>query len=396
MQFNYKCVKCGKEYSISPDLYTCPDCFKLQTPEEPLLGVLEVQLKGEWRASIDSLLDLLPVEQKYFPPVPWGNTPLWSPERLRRELSLPHLYIKDDSSNPTGSFKDRASAMVSAFAFKHNIDTIVLASTGNAGSSMSGIGAAAGQNIVVFLPETAPPAKMIQSLQYGAILYKVKGNYDLAYNLSLEYSSIKGGMNRNTAWNPMTMEGKKTVSLEIFRDLGFKVPDRIIVPAGDGCILGGVYKGFQDLISLGACDRMPKVTVVQAEGSSALLRAWKTGLFENLGSTTIADSISVDIPRNGWTALKYLNKYNGEVVSVGDNEIIEAQVHLSKKAGLFTEPAGAASWAGLLKIKGEIDPDETVVILATGSGLKDPASALKGINMPIKSISSICEIDLLI
>ena len=244
MQFNYRCIRCGKEYAINPYLYTCPDCGRMQTSDQPLLGVLEVQLKGSWDAEKDLISDLLPVDKKYFPPVPWGSTPLWSPDRIRRELGLSNLYIKDDSFNPTGSFKDRASVLVSAFAAEHKINTIVLASTGNAGSSMSGIGAAAGQKIILFLPETAPPAKMIQALQYGAVLYKVKGNYDDAYKMSLEYSSLKGGMNRNTAWNPMTMEGKKTVSLEIFRDLGFRMPDRVIVPAGDGCILGGVYKGF--------------------------------------------------------------------------------------------------------------------------------------------------------
>jgi threonine synthase len=392
MQFSYQCVRCKKEYSISPDLYTCPECLKLQTPDQPLLGVLEVKLKGNWELGKDPFSDLLPVDKKYFPPVPWGNTALWKPSRLRKEFDLPFLYIKDDSFNPTGSFKDRASAMVSAFALKHNINTIVLASTGNAGSSMSGIGAAAGQKIVLFLPENAPTAKLVQSLQYGATVYRVKGNYDRAYDLSLEYSSHKGGMNRSTAWNPMTMEGKKTVSFEIFSDLRFKVPDRVVVSVGDGCILGGVYKGFQDLIKLGVCKSMPKITAVQAEGSSALYRAWKTGSFDNRRSSTIADSISVDIPRNGWTALKYLNKYSGEVVTVTDNEIIEAQSELSGKSGLFTEPAGAASWAGLKKNRSNIDSDEIVVVLATGSGLKDTAAALKGIKIPSELITSLSDI----
>ena len=398
MQFSYKCTNCGRTYQISPDLYTCPECRKLQKKDEPLTGVLEVNPEystSSLPASDDfSLYDFLPVEKKYFPPVPWGMTPLWSPENLRKEYRLSKLYIKDDSSNPTGSFKDRASALVSAFAAEQGIDTIVLASTGNAGSSMAGIAAAAGQKVVLFLPETAPPAKMIQALQYGAVLYRVRGSYDRAYDLSLEYSDKYGGMNRNTAWNPMTMEGKKTVSLEIFKDLGGRVPDRVILAAGDGCILGGVYKGFKDLMSLGLSSRMPLVTAVQAEGSSALYRAFKTGKFESLESCTIADSISVDIPRNGWTALEYLEEYSGEVITVSDEEIIRAQYDLSSKSGLFTEPAGAASWAGLLKIKNSIDRDETVVVLTTGSGLKDPASASKGIKIPEKTVSSIDDIDL--
>ena len=298
----------------------------------------------------------------------------------------------NDGGNPTGSFKDRASVLVSAFAAQHGIDTIVLASTGNAGSSMAGIGAAAGQKVVLFLPEAAPPAKMIQALQYGATLYKVAGNYDMAYDLSLEYSEAFGGMNRNTAWNPMTMEGKKSVSLEIFMQMGEQAPDRVFVPTGDGCILGGVYKGFKDLLQYGLIKKMPRITAVQAEGSNALHRALKNGKFDFQSSTTIADSISVDIPRNGYTALRYLQQYEGDTVCVSDKEIIEAQARLSSGAGLFTEPAGAAAWAGLLKCSKEIGKDEKVVVLATGSGLKDTATALKGIQMPEKTISTIKDI----
>jgi len=392
MKFRYQCSECGTYYDLDPQLMTCPSCRQNQKPDEPLRGVLEVRLEGSVDPSGFSPAALLPVEPEYFPPVPWGNTPLWQPRRLREELGFPSLFIKDDSSNPTGSFKDRASALVSAYAARNGIDTIVLASTGNAGSSMSGMGAAAGQNIVLFLPATAPPAKMIQALQYGATLYKVDGNYDMAYDLSLEYSELAGGMNRNTAWNPMTMEGKKTVSLELYRDLGGRVPDRVLVPTGDGCILGGVYKGFKDLMELGLTDRMPRITAVQAEGSSALYRAWKTGSFENRPSMTVADSISVDIPRNGYTALRYLQEFDGDCITVTDEQIIRAQAHLSGTSGLFTEPAGAAAWAGFMKIKDRIDSSETVVVMATGNGLKDTATALKGIQMPEQTINTIQDI----
>ena len=184
----------------------------------------------------------------------------------------------------------------------------------------------------------------------------------------------------------MTMEGKKTVSLSIYEELGGVCPDRVIVSTGDGCILGGVYKGFKDLLQYGLIKKMPKITSVQAEGSSALYRAWKTGSFDMQPSCTIADSISVDIPRNGYTALRYIKEFDGDVITVTDEQIIEAQAHLSSRSGLFTEPAGAAAWAGLLKIQQEIDRNETVVVLATGSGLKDTATALKGVGMPETSI----------
>ncbi len=392
MQYSYLCSECGAEYQITPELTTCPACAENQRPDEPLRGVLEVRLEGRISSSGNLTEEFLPVPREFFPPVPPVTGELWSPETLKKEMNLPGLSIMYDGSNPTSSFKDRASVLVSAFARQQGIDTIVLASTGNAGSSMSGIGAAAGQKVVLFLPEAAPQAKLIQALQYGATIYRVNGNYDKAYDLSLEYSEKFGGMNRNTAWNPMTMEGKKTVSLDIYRNLGRRAPDRVLVPTGDGCILGGVYKGFKDLLQFGLIDRMPRITAVQAEGSDALYRAWTSGKFDVIPSSTVADSISVDIPRNGYTALRYLKQYGGDVITVTDRQIIDAQAHLSSRSGLFTEPAGAAAWAGLRKTAGDIKKNETVVVLATGSGLKDTATALKGVSMPQETIQTIDEI----
>ena len=390
MKFDYICSDCGEIYDIRPDLMVCPACAENQIEDQPLAGVLEVRLTGDADSSFD-LFDLLPVEKEFFPPSPVGNTPLWEPENIRKRTGFKNLFIKDDGANPTNSFKDRASYLVSAFARKHGINDIVLASTGNAGSSMAGIGAAAGQKITIFLPETAPPAKIIQALQYGAIVHKVAGNYDMAYDFSMEYSKRAGGMNRNTAYNPMTIEGKKTVSLEVFQQLG-KAPDYVFVSTGDGCILGGIYKGFEDLKRLGIISRIPTVYSVQAEGSDALYRAFHSGVFTNVPTATIADSICVDVPRNGVHALKKLKENNGRIIKVSDEQIIEAQADLSSSAGLFTEPAGSTAWAGFKKAADDIEKDAVVVIMATGNGLKDTATALKGIHMPEKSISSVDDI----
>ncbi|MBI9097990.1 MAG: pyridoxal-phosphate dependent enzyme [Spirochaetaceae bacterium] len=390
MTFDYICSECGKVYDIRPDLMVCPDCAENQIEDQPLAGVLEVRLTGEADSSFD-LFDLLPVEKEFFPPSPVGNTPLWEPENIRKRTGFKNLYIKDDGANPTSSFKDRASYLVSAFAKKNGINNIVLASTGNAGSSMAGIGAAAGQKITIFLPETAPPAKIIQALQYGAQVHKVAGNYDLAYDFSMEYSKRAGGMNRNTAFNPMTIEGKKTVSLELFKQLG-TVPDYVFISTGDGCILGGIYKGFEDLKKLGIIGQIPVIYSVQAEGSDALYRAFHSGKFTNIPTSTVADSICVDVPRNGSYALKKLKTHGGRIIRVSDEQIIEAQSDLSASAGLFTEPAGSTAWAGFKKAAGELEKEALVVIMATGNGLKDTATALKGVRMPGKSISSIDEI----
>ncbi|MCP4629924.1 MAG: pyridoxal-phosphate dependent enzyme [bacterium] len=390
MEFNYRCSICHAVYNITPELTVCPDCSQYQQKDQPLTGVLEVELHGTVKGPF-AAVDLLPVEPVYFPPIPVGNTPLWEPENLRRSSGFKHLFIKDDGSNPTASFKDRASFLVSAAANKFNIPDITLASTGNAGSSMAGIGAAAGQRITLFLPKTAPHAKLVQALQYGARVYRVNGNYDMAYDMSLEFSKKKGGMNRNTAYNPLTIEGKKTVSLELFQQLG-KAPDILFVAVGDGCILAGVYKGFRDLVQLDLIPSIPRIIGVQAETSDALFRAFTTGKFEKKTTSTVADSICVDVPRNGIHALAQIKRFNGEMMTVSDNEIIEAQASLSDSTGLFAEPAGAAAFAGFQKAAPGLDPDAVIVVLSTGSGLKDSATAALGINVPEDLIDSVDDI----
>lgn len=387
MEFNYICSECGKNFPIGPEIMVCPDCSPAQEPDQPLRGVLEVQLHGEAEPGAD-IPDLLPVEREFLPPIPVGNTPLWEPVRVRRKLGLDYLFIKDDGLNPTCSLKDRASYLVSGFAAKNGIKEIVLASTGNAGSSMAGVGAAAGQQVTLFLPETAPKAKLVQALQYGAKVHRVAGSYDQASDLSTEYSTKFGGMSRNTAYNPMTLEGKKTVALEIALQLT-RVPDKVFLATGDGCILSGVYKGFRDLVRLGLSPAVPEIISVQAQGSDALYRAFRTGRFEPKPTKTIADSICVDVPRNGFHALNQLREFGGRVLTVTDKEILTAQAYLARSAGLFTEPAGAAAMAGLLKMRAELKPDEVIVVLATGNGLKDIAAAGKAVTVPEQTIGSL-------
>lgn len=391
IKFTYQCSECGREYNITPDIMVCPECSKIQEPDKPLRGILEVVLNGKTDKKL-SVLNFLPVDNQYFPNIPVGNTPLWKPTILNKELGFPNLFIKDDTRNLTGSLKDRASYLVAAFAKREGISEIVVASTGNAASSMAGVGAAAGLNITIFLPESAPRAKMVQSLQYGARVIMVAGNYDRAFDLSLEFSrKSKNVLSRNTAYNPLTIEGKKTVSLEIYQTLK-RSPDFVFVPTGDGVILGGVYKGFRDLQKMGFLDKIPTIIAVQAEGSDAIARAFKECGFTEIDAHTVADSISVGIPRNGYYALKQLKQYNGKCVTVSDEEILIAQKELSSKAGLFTEPAASASYAGFLKMRQKIHNDATVVLLTTGNGLKDIDSAIKGVQFPKKAISSLEEL----
>jgi threonine synthase len=391
MEFRYICSECERRFPIAPELMVCPDCSRAQAPDQPLRGVLEVELVGEAPAQL-TIASFLPVEERFFPSIPVGNTPLWAPERLRKELDFPGLHVKDDGLNPTCSLKDRASFLVSAFAAKYGIDEIVLASTGNAGSSMAGVGAAANQKVTLFLPKAAPKAKLIQALQYGARVFRVDGSYDDAYDLSLAYTAKFGGMSRNTAYNPMTIEGKKTVSLEVFRQLG-SVPDAVFVSVGDGCILAGVYKGFRDLVRLGVSDRLPVVYAVQAEGSAALVRAFETNVFRREATNTVADSICVDVPRNGFHALRLLRTHGGQMVRVSDDQILAAQARLSRSAGLFTEPAGAAAFAGFFEVRPRLLEGSTAVVLATGNGLKDTGAAGRSVEIPEKVITRLEEVE---
>lgn len=394
MRWLYRCPNCGASFAIEPGRYLCDDCGKKNRAGIPLEGVLDCVGEKEAGETIPETSIPLPVKPEFFPPLPVGDTPLWVPKRLREALDAPNLFLKDDTCNPSGSLKDRASWLVAAFAREHGIDEIALASTGNAASSMACVGAAAGLKITVFLPSSAPAAKRIQVLQYGAELREVKGNYDQAFDESLAYSRETGVLSRNTAYNPLTIEGKKTVSFEIARDLSramaarrqatdfpasvpppYLAPDHVFVPTGDGVIMAGVIKGFEDLLRLGRIEKLPTFWVAQAEGSSAITRALASGSFEARPSDTIADSISVDVPRNGSFLLAKLRKHGGKGVTASDEEILAAQRTLSSLSGLFAEPSSACAFACYLKAKRAIPRDESVVVMLTGSGLKDIRNA---------------------
>ena len=386
MLWFYRCPSCDTRYEIIPGRYLCDACAARQLTERPLAGVLEV----EWDGEAPSGAIPLPVEAKWFAPIPVGNTPLWAPRRLREQFDAPNLWLKDDTCNPSGSFKDRASWLVAAFARKHGVQEIVLASTGNAASSMAAVGAAAGLTIKVFLPAQAPVAKRIQVLQYGAELVSVDGNYDQAFDLSREYSDRTGALSRNTAYNPLTIEGKKTVAFEIVDDLakaGGGAPDHVFIPVGDGVIIAGVYRGFENLLKLGRIEKIPTLWACQAEGSSAIARALSAPhsaadpFGPSRSSQTIADSIAVDVPRNGLHALAKLRKHGGKAVVVSDDEILAAQKTLASASGLFAEPSSSASFAAWLKVRATLPREQSCVLLITGSGLKDVKAAAQGLGL---------------
>ena len=380
--YHYKCVNCNKEWDASEIRYLCPSCSTKNTEDAPPKGVLfmhyDYTKPEKGISNKDLLLSVWPISNKdSLPQLRVGQTPLYSFCKIGEESLNFKLLIKDDSQNPSYSFKDRASALVSAFAKEHDINTIVTASTGNAGSSLAAICASQNQQAIILLPKSAPAAKLAQVEMYGAKLIKVDGNYDQAFNESIKMSELNGWFNRNTAYNPLTIEGKKSVSFEIFEQTNGEIPDMIFVPVGDGVIISGIYKGFEDLMKLGLIKKIPVIIAVQAENSANIVNNLGENKPEFPPATTKADSISVDIPRNFYMAKWFIKKYKGESIKVSDSQIQAAAGLMSSSFGLFAEPASAAAFAGFINYKEtqSIPINSKVLIMHTGSGLKDIASA---------------------
>ena len=314
-----------------------------------------------------------------------GWTPLVKSYNLSKELGLKELYIKDDGLNPSGSSKDRASGVAVLKAIESGAKVIACSSTGNAASSCACHAAHMGLPAVIFVPKRAPIGKLTQISLYGATLVVVDGDYKAAFRLSKEAINKYGWYNRNAAINPYMVEGKKTVSLEIAEQLNFKPTDWVVVSVGDGCTIGGIYKGFYELHKLGLIEKVPRILGVQSTGCEPFVIASREHRpLEECEENTLADSIAVGIPRNPLKALRAVENSKGSWISVPDSEIIEAMSQLGRTEGIFGEPAAVTTLAGLKKAlkEGVIRKDESVTIIITGNGLKDPNNAQKAITKP--------------
>ena len=391
-RYYYKCSQCGAEYSPSEIednfVYLCPKCGSTKK-NQPLEGVLTLQFDYDYlrkkytteffrnltAGKFWDYAELFPLEMK-------NNLPNKISEEKLARLSLlenpvlkyaeENILLMDETRNPTFSYKDRASALVAVKAVQLGVDFIAAASTGNAGSSMAGISARLGLKSKIYVPQNIPEAKRIQIESFGAELVRVNGDYDLAFDVCLEDSAKNNWYNRNTAYNPLTIEGKKSAAFDIFIALKGELPDNIFVPVGDGVIIAGIYKGFFDLKKLNAIEKIPRLIAVQAEGSDALARYLRTGKFEFVPANTIADSISAGAPRNLYLAADAVKSSGGFAIAVSDAEILSAQQTLARKFGILSEPSSAATYAAYLKVKN----DKTVygkanLLLITGNGLKD-------------------------
>jgi threonine synthase len=321
-----------------------------------------------------------------------GDTPLHAPHRLREHLGLPHLLLKDDTALPSASLKDRATAMAMADCARLGVAHVAAASTGNAAASLAVLAARAGVRTTIFVPAAAPRAKLAQLELHGAEVRRIDGTYDEAFDLSVRETREHDWYSRNCAYNPLLVEGKKTCALEIAHALDFRAPDAVFVPTGDGCIVSSTAKAFHELAEVGRLDRVPAVFGVQAAGAAPLFRAWREAgaraaalaprevlaAVTPVTPATIADSISVGVPRNRLKAWKYVSSSGGGFLAVEDEAIREAIRLLARLAGVWAEPSGAAGFAGLMQARaqGLIGPHDKVVALVTGHGLKDPLAGM--------------------
>ena len=386
------CVICDKTYPADFAGYVCT--------EHGNEGILDVtydydKIAAEWTkedlaANPDRTMwrykPVMPVApDAEVPPLTVGGTPMYDAAPLARDLGIAKVWVKDEGRQPTASLKDRASAMAVVKAREVGAEVVTTASTGNAAAALSGISASIGQKNVIFVPKSAPEAKIAQLLAYGSTVALVNGNYGDAFDLCMLAAAEYGWYNRNTGYNPFMTEGKKTAGWEILEDLNWNVPDAIFVSVGDGSIIGGVHKAIKDALALRWIDKAPRIYGIQAAGSDYMVQAFESGedvlTKPPISADTVADSISADLPRDRIKAMRAVTETDGAYIRVSDDEILTALPLMARGSGVFAEPAGATAYAGLIKAvdEGLVTASDEVVVLSTGSGLKDVASAMKAV-----------------
>lgn len=388
----FSCIECARLFNVSEIEYICPECggnldalYDYTRVGKKLTRAI---LASDRNYTIWRYRPLLPLDDSSpLPPLSVGWTPVYDCPRLASKYGVKQLLIKDDGRNPTASFKDRPSALAVAKAGEAGAKVITTASSGNAGSALAGMCASVGMESVIFVPANAPSAKIAQLQIYGARVVLVEGSYDEAFDLCLAAGRRYGWYQRSTGYNPYTVEGKKTAALEIGEQLNWKIPDKVFVGVGDGNIIGGMWKGFNDLYRLGFIDRLPQMIGVQAEGSSGIVDAVNGDGIVRVGAAhTIADSINVGNPRDATRAIRAMKESGGCGIKVSDDLIIASISQLARSTGVFVEPAGAAPFAGFLMLceRHAVKSDERVLLMLTGNGLKDVDAARRSVGEPLR------------
>ena len=374
-----KCKECGREYPIEP-LHVCEFCFgplEVDYDYDYIKQNISKEKIEQGPKSLWRYVDLLPVDNPQVG-LTAGFTPLIKAENLGKELGLNNLYIKDDSVNhPTLSFKDRVVAVALSKAKEFGFDTAACASTGNLANSVAANAAAAGMNCYVFIPANLETNKIIGSLVFNPTVVAVEGNYDDVNRLSSEVANEFGWAFVNINIRPFYSEGSKTLAFEVAEQLGWKTPDAVVAPMASGSLYTKIWKGFNELKTVGILDesaKLPRMYGAQALGCSPIYKAFKEGRnwINPEKPDTIAKSIAIGNPADGPYAVKVARESNGDMEVATNEEIIEGMKLLAKTEGIFTETAGGTTIAVLKKLaeKGVFDKDELVVAYITGNGYK--------------------------
>jgi threonine synthase len=391
-----QCTNCASTYAVDSRIYSCSKCGGILEvlydydvlAECVSRSVFESERDGVWK-----YFHLLPLRTKQaIISLSEGGTNLIKSKRLAEDYGLKNLHIKDETRNPTGSFKDRPNTVSISKACEFGAHTIAVASSGNAAGSLSAYAAKAGLRCIVAVPADVPLGKLTQIMICGPKIVKVRGTYSSAFNLIRE-ACLKYSWHNLTSVcsaNPYQVEGDKTVAYELSEQLDWNPPDWVTVPLGAGPLLVGTWKGFKELYRLDLIRELPKMVGVQAEGCSPIVRAFKEGKMEVTSWTepkTIAHSIAdplVGYAQDGTLALNRIRESHGVAESVTDDEMVEAISILARREGIFAEPAASASLAVVKKLKdaGVIAKDDCVVSLVTGTGLKSPEPILKTLIEP--------------
>ncbi|MGZ7107658.1 MAG: threonine synthase [Methanobacterium sp.] len=389
-----KCISCGEMYHEDEIIYTCRKC-------DSILEVLrEVDVSKDAfncrKSTMWKYKEFMPVDPTKIISLQEGGTPFIKCDKLGEQLGV-ELHVKVEGSNPTGSFKDRGMSVGITKAIELGVDTVGCASTGNTSASLAAYAARAGLRCIVLLPSgKVALGKLAQAMFHGAEVLSVKGNFDEALE-TVTALALQGKLYLLNSINPFRLEGQKSIGFEIVDDLGWKSPDRIILPVGNAGNISAIWKGIKEFHNAGFIEDLPMMTGIQAEGAAPIVRAFRENKndiipFEN--PETVATAIRIGAPVSAKKALAAIYESEGTALTVTDEEILSAQKHLARTEGIGVEPASAASIAGLMKLAldGEIDKNEQIVCVVTGHLLKDPNTAINACIEPIEVDADINEL----
>jgi len=388
------CSECGKEYPLDSFAFRCDQCDQ---PLEVIYDYRELSKAITRKSFINRewitwrYKELLPVRNEdKIVSLQEGGVPLFKSRRLAEMLGINNLYIKDETRNPTMSFKDIGTTVGVSKALENGAKAVGCVTTGNMGASVSAYSAKAGVKCVILVPAQTNVEKIAQILAHGALVLGVDLPYPELYKMSFEMNR-KLGVYLVHSDSPPRVEGQKTTAFEICEQLGWEVPDVVLIPTSSGGYLSAIWKGFKEFYDIGLINGLPRIVCIQSEGCAPIVKAFKEGKLDTEvwpKAQTIAHAISNTNPAlaSGRRVLKILAKSGGIAETVSDDEILDAQKLLATKEGVLAEPAGAASFAGLKKLieNGVIDKSDFAVCIITGSGLKDIESTTKICEKPIR------------